>query len=85
MIVTRMTPKGQVTIPIEIRELLGLRPRDRVRFDVVDGKVQISAAPSTLERFFGSVPVPASAPDLREEREAFEQAMADEGGLAHRS
>ncbi len=60
----------------------GLKPRDRVRFEVVGGKVQISAAPSTLERFFGSVPVPESVPSMREERDAFEQAMADAGGLA---
>ena len=80
-----MTPKGQITCPIEIREFPGLRPRDRVRFDVVDGRVQISAAPSTLERFFGAVPVPKPVPSLHEERDAFEQAMAADGGFAHHS
>ncbi len=31
---SRLTQKGQVTIPAEIRARLGLKPRDRVRFEV---------------------------------------------------
>ena len=31
---TTLTEKGQVTIPQEIRKLLGLRPKDKVRFEV---------------------------------------------------
>ena len=33
----RITSKGQVTIPIEIRERLGLLPWTEVEFNVVDG------------------------------------------------
>ena len=32
----RITSKGQVTIPIEIRESLGLLPHTEVRFEVLD-------------------------------------------------
>ncbi len=31
---TTVTEKGQITIPQEIRRLMGLQPRDKVRFEV---------------------------------------------------
>jgi len=34
---SRMTTKGQVTIPKEVRERLGLRPGDELEFAEVDG------------------------------------------------
>jgi antitoxin PrlF len=34
-----VTQKGQVTIPVEIREHLGVQPNDRVAFTVRDGEV----------------------------------------------
>lgn len=37
----RITTKGQVTIPIDIRERLGLLPQTEVEFQVTDGCVQI--------------------------------------------
>ena len=37
----RLTSKGQVTIPIEIRERLGLQPDTEVSFDVVGDSVRI--------------------------------------------
>lgn len=49
------TRKGQVTIPVEIRRLLGIKPQDRVVFSVVDGRVTLSAAPETLRSAFGAV------------------------------
>jgi len=82
---TRLTQKGQVTIPLEIRELLGLKPKDRVRFEVVEGIVQIKPAPSVMDRHFQSVPLPDPSTDWRAERDDFEQALADEGDLKGRS
>jgi AbrB family looped-hinge helix DNA binding protein len=40
----RITPKGQVTIPVEIREKLGLLPRCEVEFEVVGNAVRIRRA-----------------------------------------
>jgi len=40
----RITSKGQVTIPQEIREQLGLMPETEVRFEVVGNVVQIRKA-----------------------------------------
>jgi AbrB family looped-hinge helix DNA binding protein len=37
----RITSKGQVTIPREIREELGLLPNTEVAFDVVDGEARL--------------------------------------------
>jgi AbrB family looped-hinge helix DNA binding protein len=39
-----LTSKGQVTIPIEIREALGLLPGTAVEFDVVGNTVRIRKA-----------------------------------------
>ena len=37
----RITSKGQVTIPIEIRERTGLLPKTEVRFEVEDNAVRM--------------------------------------------
>jgi AbrB family looped-hinge helix DNA binding protein len=39
-----LTSKGQVTIPQEIREKLGLRPGTLVEFDIVGNSVRIRKA-----------------------------------------
>jgi AbrB family looped-hinge helix DNA binding protein len=41
----RLTSKGQVTIPQELRERLGLFPGTQVKFDIVDDSVRIRKAP----------------------------------------
>lgn len=38
-----MTSKGQTTVPQEIRELLKLKPGDRIRYVVRNGDVMIKA------------------------------------------
>lgn len=40
----RITSKGQVTIPIHIREQLGLLPNSEVEFEVVGNAVRLSKA-----------------------------------------
>jgi AbrB family looped-hinge helix DNA binding protein len=37
----RVTTRGQVTIPQEIREELGLLPNTEVTFNIVDGEVRL--------------------------------------------
>ena len=50
------TQRNQVTIPIEVRRLLGLKPRDKVAFTIDDeGAVRLAAAPLSLESAYGSV------------------------------
>lgn len=50
-----VSPKGQVTIPVEIRQMLGIKPKDKVAFRVENGQVQITPAEYTLESIMGSV------------------------------
>jgi AbrB family looped-hinge helix DNA binding protein len=55
-LVTTLTQRGQVTVPAEVRRLLGLKPRDKVAFMIDDGVVQLRPAAFTLETVFASVP-----------------------------
>jgi AbrB family looped-hinge helix DNA binding protein len=57
-----VTQKGQVTIPLAIRELLGVKPYDRVTFRVSEGRVELLPANLTLESAFGAVR-PRSRPE----------------------
>lgn len=71
-----MTQKGQVTIPAEIRDRLGLKPRDRVRFDVQGDLVTLNPVPSKVMRHFGTV-TPRNRPeDWRAVRDEVEEMMA---------
>jgi AbrB family looped-hinge helix DNA binding protein len=40
----RITTKGQVTVPQEIRDELGLHPNTEVTFDIVDGEARLRKA-----------------------------------------
>lgn len=46
----RITSKGQVTIPVEIRESAGLLPNTEVEFAIERGKVVIRKAAGTSRR-----------------------------------
>jgi len=46
----RITSKGQVTIPQEIREELGLHPNTEVEFTVEDGRAVLSPKQGALTR-----------------------------------
>ena len=46
----RITSKGQVTIPQEIRKQCGLLPHTQVRFVVENGRVLIEKEPPTASR-----------------------------------
>jgi AbrB family looped-hinge helix DNA binding protein len=51
-----VTTKGQVTIPAKIRQLLGIKPHDKVVFQVIEGKVELQPVSMSLEATFGAVP-----------------------------
>ena len=51
-----VSPKGQITIPVEIRAILGVRPKDRVAFEVQDGRVFIRPARHGLDAIYRSIP-----------------------------
>jgi antitoxin PrlF len=50
----KLTSKGQITIPVKIRETLGLRAGDRVQFVEADeGKFVMSAAKRSIRELEG--------------------------------
>ena len=53
--VTTITQRSQVTIPAEVRRVLGVKPRDKVAFTIEDGGVRLESAPFSLESAYGSV------------------------------
>ena len=72
------TQRNQVTIPAEVRRLLGIKPRDKVCFTIEDGgTVRVAAAAFSLESVYGSV-------TSREGRQDFDELtrIAKEGKVA---
>lgn len=54
--IATVTSKGQVTIPLAIRDELGLSPQDKIIFRLgADSKVEIERLPMSLEEAYGSV------------------------------
>ncbi|NOX63513.1 MAG: AbrB/MazE/SpoVT family DNA-binding domain-containing protein [Chloroflexi bacterium] len=53
--VRRLTSKGQVTVPVDVRRKLGVQPGETVIFRILDDRVEIDRAPMSLEQAFGSV------------------------------
>jgi AbrB family looped-hinge helix DNA binding protein len=78
---SRVTQKGQVTVPAEIRELLGIKPRDSVRFVCGPDGVRIIPVSSRVERHFGAAAGSRESLTWREERSAFEDGVAAETAL----
>ena len=74
MLESAVTKKGQTTLPKPVRDTLGVRAGDRVRYIVLDGEVRIlpgprtpghpldSEAPTTFGRFWRAGPAAASSP-----------------------
>jgi AbrB family looped-hinge helix DNA binding protein len=52
-ILTTVTSKGQVTIPVEVRRLLGIEPKDKVALVVEGHDVLIRRYGSVIERTAG--------------------------------
>jgi antitoxin PrlF len=53
MLTSSVTTKGQVTIPAELREKLGIKPGDRVGFVETGGKVEIRRQENRVTAAFG--------------------------------
>ncbi len=75
---TTVTVKGQVTIPAEIRARLGIKPRDKVRFELNGDTATIKKAESRIRALYGSIQPRSRPEDFRKLREEFEQGVADE-------
>ena len=73
------TQRNQVTIPAEVRRLLGLKPRDKVAFTIEDdGVVRLAPASFSLESAYGSVRPVAGPEDLEQATRDAKDAKAEE-------
>jgi len=77
-VASKVTRKGQVTVPADVRRLLNLKEGDRVNF-VFDGSdVRLSRAGSVVERTAGVFKSKRKALSAEQMRQAAEEAIADE-------
>ncbi len=54
-IVASITERGQVTVPAEVRRLLGTGPHDKIVFEIDGEQVRLKRPAFTLETAFASV------------------------------
>lgn len=54
-IIATVTQRGQVTIPAEVRRILGTKARDKVAFQIEGDQVRLAPARFTLQTAYGSV------------------------------
>lgn len=73
-----VTERGQVTIPSEVRKLLGLKPHDKVVFSLVDGEVVLTRPAFTLESVYRSVPALKRPLDWDEMLEIAQEEVAEQ-------
>lgn len=80
-LLTVVTRKGQVTVPVEVRKALDLKQGDKVAFELPEsaaGTVALRRGGSVVEETFGALASPLPALRSRDERAAFEQGMAED-------
>src|SRR5207302_2807920 len=73
-----VSPKGQITLPVEIRRELGISPKDTVEIEMTEGRVvQLRAARSRIARHYG-IAKPLSPPrDWKEVEMVAREEMAE--------
>jgi antitoxin PrlF len=76
--VTRVTRKGQVTLPAEVRRVLGVPPDGQVAFLVEADQVRLAPAGSVATRTAGLLKSDLPALSPQAEKVAAEEAMAEE-------
>lgn len=72
-----VTSKGQVTIPVDVRTKLGLRPGSRLAFVPTDaGGYEIHPETASIKDLKGTVPRPPQSVSVQEMNEAIAAAAA---------
>lgn len=79
MATATLTSKGQITIPVQVRTVLGLETGDRVEFvEMEDGKFSMIAASKTVKDLKGLIRKPAHTVSI----EDMNRAIAAQGATA---
>ncbi|POB10421.1 AbrB/MazE/SpoVT family DNA-binding domain-containing protein [Sulfobacillus sp. hq2] len=77
MAMSRIGPKGQVVLPKEFRDILGIGPGDRVVFDMQEGKVVLTPVPArTTSDLLGILRMPKSV-NVKEARQDYQDHLVD--------
>ena len=79
MIATTMTKKGQVTIPKEIRDMLGLKEHDKIAFALKDGEITMKPVRGSVLDLRGSVKPKQRPEDFNRVRAETMRARAKKG------
>lgn len=75
-----VTSKGQITIPVEVRTKLGLRPGVRLAFVPTEsGGYEIHPETTSIRELKGVVPAPAQPVSVEEMNEAIAAAATGDG------
>lgn len=75
----KVTSKGQVTIPVEVRRLLGIGPNDAIDFKVEEGRVSVERSGSSVVERTAGLLGPGGPPEGEAElRSIGEDAIAGE-------
>ncbi len=77
-LLSTVTTKGQVTIPVEIRRRLGVNPHDKVAFVLDDDHVQLVRRGSVVDRTAGIFKTSQPPLTAEELRESAERAIAED-------
>jgi AbrB family looped-hinge helix DNA binding protein len=69
MATSRISEKGQVTVPKALREALGIAPGDRLGFELDGDTIRVRKEPNEdrLAALFGTLKLPASVDELVDE------------------
>ncbi|MBY4610369.1 AbrB/MazE/SpoVT family DNA-binding domain-containing protein [Rhizobium sp. 9T] len=72
-----LSPKGQITIPKDLRDTLGLQPGDQLVFSVIDGEVVMTPKSINFNDLAGLL---GSPPNGRASLEEIDAAVTDAAG-----
>jgi antitoxin PrlF len=76
MIESTVTDKGQTTVPREVRDALGIKPRQRLQWDLAEnGTVTVRPEPSALA-LYGSLKSRKKFPGIKAEKAAMRKHVA---------
>lgn len=77
---TSLTSKGQVTIPIEYRDALGLQPGDKINFEQVGNSLVIHRRQNDIKACFGFLKAKKGA-SLAQIKKAIAKAAVKSAGV----
>ena len=82
MATSTLTSKGQITIPVQVREALGIDAGDRIEFvELGDGQFAIMAATASVRNLKGLIDKPAKPVSI----EAMNAAIVRQGLVPRKS